>query len=158
MRDCVREICILSIFCGAVISLCPECGVKKILCVLETVVLMANILNAFRNMDMSVYSVQLARFHEREKELLQEADDIRDRLDRLVIEDEYASYVERKAETAGVFPDEVVIQARWSKEGLWIPASSRICIRTEKEREQLSRILEGELGIPAERQEWVLDE
>ena len=158
MRDCVREICILSIFCGAVISCCPECGAKKILCILETVVLMAVIVNALRNMDMSVYSVQLARFHERERELLQETNEIRNRLDRLVIEDEYASYVERKAETSGVFPDEIEIQARWSKEGLWIPASSRIRIKTEKEREQLSRILEGELGIPAERQEWVLDE
>ncbi len=158
MRECIRDLCVLSIFCGAVISLCPEGGVKKILQILETAVLLAVIVNACRGLDLSSYTVELARFHEKERELAEGAGAIYDRLDRLVIEDEYASYIERKAKAAGISPMDIEIRARWSKEGLWIPDSSRIHVSAEVDIEQLKQILMGELGIPPERQEWIKDE
>ena len=46
------------------------------------------------------------------------------------------------------------ITLRWSTEGLWIPEAVRGRLSTEQGRETLGSVLETELGIPAQRQEW----
>ena len=157
MRDCVRELCVLSIFCGAALSLCPEGGGKKVLQILETAVLLAVILNGIGRMDFSPYAVELAKLHEKEDELAEDSQEIRNRLDRLVIEEEYRAYVEGRAEAIGVYPEEIRVRTRWNKDGLWVPDSSLIRLNTATIPEALSRVLAGELGIPTERQEWILD-
>lgn len=158
VKDCIRELCVLSVFCGAVLSLCPEGGVKRILRVLEVVVLLAVILNGIGRLDLSPNTLELARLQEKEKELLNGTEEMKNRLDRFVIEEEYRSYVQERAETAGVAPTEILIRTRWSTEGFWIPDSSRICLDGNNARNTLSAILSGELGIPPDRQEWVADE
>ena len=157
MRECVRALCILSIVCGAVLSLCPEGVAKKILRVLPTVVLLAVIFDCMGKLDLAPYSLELARSREWENTLLRDSGEMSDRLNRLVIEQEYASYVERRAEAAGVTVSEIRIRARWSKEGLWLPDSSRIHLIRESEKEVLAQILLAELGIPREHQEWTVD-
>ena len=158
MRTCVRELCVLSIFCGAALSLIPEGGVKKVLRILETTVLLAVIIQGIGKLDLAPYTLQLAKLRETERELTEDSEKLKNRLDRLVIEEEYASYLEKKAEAAGIVVSEIRIQARWSKDGLWIPDFSRIHILSEAGQEELGRILWGELGIPPERQEWISDE
>ena len=158
MRECVRELCVVSIFCGAVLSLCPEGGAKKILRILETAALLAVILNSVGKLDLETYSLQLARIHEMEEKLESDSIQLKSRLDRLVIEDEYVSYLEKRAEAAGINPIEIRILARWNKEGLWMPDSARIHLSSENGRYELAQILVGDLGIPAERQEWIIDE
>ncbi len=158
MRECVRELCIISIVCGAVLSLCPEGGVKRILRILQTIVLLAVIFDCAGKLDLAPYSLELARSRERENTLLRDSGEMSDRLNRLVIEREYASYVEQRAEAAGVTASEIRIRARWSKEGLWIPDSSSIHLLKESEKEVLAQILLAELGILREQQEWIVDE
>ena len=158
MKDCVRELCILAIFCGAVLSLCPECGAEKILRLLESVLMLAVILNGMNKLDLSAYSIEIARYHESEKEILNCSEDMKNRLDRFVIEEEYRTYVEKRAEAMGIYPTEILIQTRWSKEGFWVPDSSRIRLQKKTRTEELSAVLFGELGISVDRQEWITDE
>ncbi len=99
----------------------------------------------------------MARLHEMERQLASDTEDIQNRLNRLVIEEEYSSYVKERAKSLGLNPQEVHIQARWSREGLWIPDASRIRLPSEHGQAELSQILLGELGIPRERQEWIAD-
>ena len=79
-------------------------------------------------------------------------------LDRLVIEEGYCSYIEKRAEAAGLHPKKIQIRARWSKEGLWVPESSCIWMLPEESTRELSEILAGDLGITADQQEWIRDE
>ena len=158
MKDCVRALCILSVFCGAALSLCPEGGGKRVLRVLETAVLLAVILRGLGQLDLSPYTAELAKLHEKELELSGRAEALESRLDSLVIEEEYRAYFEKRAETCGVGPIEVHIRARWNKDGLWVPDSASIRLSTDRGKEELSRILTGDLGIPAEKQEWIIDE
>ena len=155
MRDCVRDLCVLSVFCGAALSLCPEGVSKKILRILESAILLTIILSSLGKMDFSAYPVELARFHEKERELLDRADERETRLDRIVREEEYVSYVERKADELGAQLSEIRIRTRWNREGLWVPDSSSIRMSSEGFRRELSGILTGELGIPEERQLWI---
>ncbi len=157
MRDVVRELCVLSVFCGAAVSLCPEGGGKRVLQILESLVLLAVILNGVGKLDLAPYTTELARLHEREAELLQDSEVFRNKLDRLVIEEEYRTYLEKRADELGASLSEVQIRARWSMDGLWVPDSSRIQMCDARFRDALEVVLSGELGIPKDRQEWIID-
>ncbi len=158
MKDCVREVCVLSIFFGAVLSLCPEGGARQILRILGTVALMAMILNHLQKLDTAPFALEIAKYRELENQLTEDAAELQDRMNRLVIEDELREYVVNKAEQLGIQVQDVYIEARWNADGLWIPGSSRIQVRTSWEAERLSGVLLGELGIPLERQEWITDD
>ena len=45
------------------------------------------------------------------------------------------------------------VTARWSDEGFWYPWEARLG-GPESGRAELERLIEAELGIPAERQSW----
>ena len=159
MKDCVRQVCILSIFCGVAISLCPPGGVKRILHLLCSVILFAVILNPIRELDFSSLPLELAKYREEAKRLEQNGEELRDRLNRLVIEEEVSTYIEERANALGLQLKEIQVQARWSTEdGIWYPDSTCIHVNGQENIEILSGILWSELGIPKDKQEWIEDD
>ena len=158
MKNYLYKICILSVFSAAALHLTPEGGTRRIVRILCSFSLLALIFSGVHGLDIRFYAVELAKHHEREAELSAKSGELRDNLSRVVMEREYASYIESKAEACGIRTEEVWIGVRWSAEGLWIPESSRICLDDLSDKEDLCRILEGELGIPVQRQEWVCND
>ena len=154
MKDCIRDVCLFSVFSGAALCLAPEGGAKRILKALITVALLGLILDGIHGLDSQAYRLELAKYREREQELIRSGEETRDYLNRLVIEQEYCAYVMEKAEQAGVVLETVDISVRWNTEGVWVPDCSVIQIR-EGSKETLSAILAADLGIPAEKQEWI---
>lgn len=157
MRDCVRELCVLSIFCGASLSLCPEGGVRRVLSLLSTAALLALVLSSLRLLQLDDYPLDLARYRERERQLTVRSGEAREALNRLVIEGEYAAYIRDKAASMGIAVEDVRIGVRWSAEGVWVPESSQMRAADGEQRSLLGAVLEGDLGIPEERQEWLDD-
>lgn len=159
MKDGIREVCVLSIFCGFAISLCPPGSVKRVLHLLCSVVLFAAILNPIRELDFSSLPLELAKYREEAKRLEQSGEELRDRLNRLVIEEEVSTYIEEKAKALGLELKEIQVQARWStEEGIWYPERTCIHVNGQESVEALSGILWGELGIPKDKQEWIEDD
>lgn len=154
----MRELCMVSLLCGAALSVCPEGGTKRLMRVLESMVLLAVLANHIAELDLGSYRIETARLHERQQEIIQGAEARTNRLDKLVIEEEYRTYIEKRAEAAGLLPKRIQIRTRWSKEGLWVPESSCIWVSDGQSTRELSIILSGDLGIPVEQQEWIIDE
>ncbi len=155
MLSAVRQICVLSVLCGAVMSLTPEGGVKRVLSVLCALLLSASLLSAFRELDYDSYALELSRYREREQTFLAENTERNRRLNRLVIEDECRTYILDKAEKLGLELENVRVDVRWSVDGFWVPDAVSMEYRgEERQREQMQDLIMGELGIPAERQEW----
>ena len=155
MRELVRELCALSILCGAAMSLAPEGGVRRILSILSSVILISAVLNALGGIDYEAYALEMSRLREREQRFLLDAEDTKERLDRLVIEEEIRTYIRDKAEASGLEIVSAEPSLRWSTEGLWIPDSVSILFAgTDSAKTALAKRLEAELGIPLERQQW----
>ena len=152
MRDCIRDICILSVMGGTALCLVPEGGAKRVLKTFITILLLGLILHFLRIHDIEVYRLELAKYREKEQELVHSGTEARDELNRLVMEQEYAAYVLEQAEKRGMLLDSVHISVRWSTEGLWVPDRAVIVMR-EGEKDMLRAMLIQELGIPEERQE-----
>ena len=159
MARCIRELCVLSVFCAAAMQLAPEGGVKRVLSVLCTAALFSTALGAIRDIDYTAYALELAKNREREQRFLAESEDMRERLDRLVIAGEYEAYVMDKASQNGLTPVSAEVGLRWSIDGLWVPDSLELHYRGERRQaEKTAAAVTGELGIAPERQRWIDDD
>ena len=159
MFTMIKRICVLSVLCGAVMALTPEGGVKRMMSVLCAVILATSLLTAFQSLDYDAYALELSRYREREKTFTEENMDIQQRLNRLVIEDEYETYILDKARTMGADLETVDIQVQWNMDGLWVPYSVSITYRgEERQRDIMEDLISGDLGIPKERQYWSCDD
>ena len=142
MRDCLRTLCVLAVFCGAALRLAPEGGVKRVMQALVSALLLGELLSGLLSLPSDL-ALDTARIREQENQLLSSAADARERMNRLVIEDELRTYIQNKAEGLGVSLTAVEVSLRWETEGLWLPDAATL--RGSGEEAAVSRLL-GELG------------
>ena len=63
-----------------------------------------------------------------------------------------------KAAELSIEPRSVSVGAVWSREGLWVPYSASIVLSEESDAvRELSGLIEAQLGIARERQEWRIE-
>ena len=151
----IRQLCALSLLCGAALSVLPEGGVKRVAEVVCTASLIVALVSPLKALDMGTYALESAKRHELETALTVGAEAAEQRLNRLVLEQEYEAYIMDKALEIGLEGLTVDVEVQWSLEGLWMPYAARIsgvCSQTGKEK--LAALMTADLGIPYERQRW----
>lgn len=156
MADTIKQLCALSVFCGLALSLAPEGSVKKAAGICCTVALLSCLVGCIRGFQTEDYALELARYRELGESLAVDAQEEKQRLDRLVIERECAEYILSRAEAEGLPLRQAQVYARWSVEGFWVPR--RVLLQGElsaAERERLCALIEAELGVGAAEQEWL---
>ncbi len=108
MSGAIREICALSILCGAAMSIMPEGGAKRVAGILTAAILLTAILTPLRSIDLESYAL------------------LAERLNRAVIEREYETYIMDKANEMGIDIKEADVEVQWSTEKVWLPYSACI--------------------------------
>ena len=156
IQESIRQLCAVSIFCGAAINITPEGGVRRIMQLLCTAALTMAILSPIKEIDFDIYALETARLREAESAINESAERIDDRLNRAVIEEQCEEYILDKAEELGANVSGENVQAQWSLEGIWVPYSVEIdAPDIGSAKAALESVIENELGIPAERQMWM---
>jgi stage III sporulation protein AF len=154
----IRALCVLSVICGAALSIIPDGGVKRVAEITCSAGLIVAILSPIKELDINDYAIESAKLMEMENQLSANAQAVEDRLNRLVIESEYETYIMDKANELEISLSEVEVEAQWSLEGLWMPYE--VSIRgeyTDGEKSKMSAVISADLGIPYERQRWNLE-
>ena len=155
MTGAVRELCALAILCGAVMSVMPEGGVKRVAAIGCTAALLLTLVGAARSIETDALSLELARYRELASELSAQSREARDRLDRSVIEAEYGAYICSEAASLGLPEVRAEVTARWELPGVWLPYEVRLAgVRGDRERRRLEERIEAALGVPRERILW----
>lgn len=134
-------------------ALVPEGGVKKV-CRLAggLALLLAAVNPVIGLLDGSALAGALDRWKEERQSFALELEEQRDGFYLAIIEEETAAYVMDKARELG-FDCVAEVTYGYDEEG--VPRPWEIAARgewTEGQREALSRVLEEELGVPAQRQ------
>lgn len=158
MREALRTLCVLAVFCGAALRLAPEGGAKRVLQVLVSALLLSELLSGVLALPAD-FAPDLARAQELERGLLQSAGETKERMNRLVIEEELRSYIQNKAAGLGVSLSAIELSLRWETEGLWLPEAVTLSGRGEEAA--VSRLLGelgAELGISRDNLEWLADD
>lgn len=149
----IRALVGAAVFCALALALCPEGRVKRVLRFACGLVMAAALLSPVLSVDMESLPQALARYSEAAERYAGSAEETADRLNRTIIEGECETYILDKAAVLGLEGCEVSVTARWSDEGFWYPWECRLSC-SDGDRESLSRLIEAELGIAAERQSW----
>ncbi|MDO4990942.1 MAG: hypothetical protein Q4E45_10600 [Eubacteriales bacterium] len=155
MNSALRELIALSLILGLSLHLCPEGGVRQVLTVLSAALLGISVLSSFKGLDYDALALGNAKLREAERTITEDGERTSQKLNRLLIEEEYASYIRDRAESIGVGDLEVQVQVQWSYEGFWLPYAAHITGTVEPSKQTaLERMIRDELGIPTERQYW----
>ena len=157
MIELVEKLCVLSVFFGLAMSLMPEGTVKKMAPAVAAAAMLLCLMDSTSSVDTDGLVLDIARYRELSETLTMDAEALHERLDRNLIEQECQTYIENKAEELGLQELTVRVAAEWSAEGFWLPES--VCIEGQwsmQEKERLSQMIESQLGIPTQRQEWTI--
>ncbi len=153
-----KGICAASVFFGIALTLFPEGKQKRIASLCVTAALALMLLGLCRAFDWEGYAVSLAEVRSASDAIGAEAEDARRELNRLVIERECGEYILDKAAELALSVRSVSVSARWSREEVWVPDSVTIALTEDGAgRTKLSSLIEAQLGIPGQRQEWCIE-
>lgn len=151
----IREICLLSVLFGAALSIAPEGSVKTMMGILCSLILLSVLIKPFTEMDIEAYALNFAKYSMLESEIEENSLEMRQSLDRFVIEEKYEAYIMDKAQKLSIELVDVGVQLKWLDEGYWIPWTAELRTLSDiTECMKLAEALEAELGISRERQMW----
>lgn len=155
MSECIRQLCMLSVFFGILLDITPEGSVKKVSSILCAAALITLILSGLKNTDNADFYAETARYREMSAAISANAQESRERLSRLVIQSECEEYIKDKATVLGITDISVKVTARWSSDGFWMPETVTLQAECSQEAKvRLSDIMETELGIGKGNQIW----
>ncbi len=154
----LRGICAAAVFFGIMLTLLPEGKEKRIASLCVTAGLALMLLGLCRTLDWDSYAVSLAEERSAADTLVSGAEEERRELNRLVIERECGEYIMDKAAEFSLVVRSVKVNARWSRESVWVPESVSIVLTEDGAgRARLASLIEAQLGIPAQAQEWSIE-
>ena len=155
----LRGICAASVFFGLALALLPEGKERRTasLCVTAALVLM--FASLFKSFSWDAYALSLAELRDAAETITDSAAAESIRLNRLVIERECEEYIMDKARELSLVPVSVKVRAAWKAEGVWVPESAVITLEKDGVgRQRLSSLIEAQLGVAGENQEWYFEE
>ena len=152
LHDWVWGVACAGGLCALCMYLCPEGRVKRVLQMASACVMVLTLYAPVMQWDMNGYAEILAVFREQRALLTGQAEDMSERLNRVVIEEEYCEYIWDKATQCGVSLEEVSVRAVWNEGGYWVPHETTYTAREGSVTQAFLEEIEMDLGIPKERQ------
>ena len=152
MRAWIMGVFSASLLSAVALALCPEGRVRAVLRMVCGIVCALAVASPLLKLDPDELAAEMARYRLRAESISLEGEEERKMLERTYIEEECAAYIGAKATEADAAVYGVSVQAQWDDDGLvWYPWSAIIDGAYDP---TLSNIIERDLGIPGERQEW----
>lgn len=152
MMEWVRGVFAASLLSSIAMVLAPAGRVKAVTRMVCGIVCALAIASPLLTLDMDAVSVGLEEYREQARILQENGEEEGKLMERTYIEEQCAAYILGKAEESAAAVDSVSVEACWDDEALlWYPWSVQV---EGVYNAGLSRAIEGELGVPAERQSW----
>lgn len=159
MSGTIRELCVMSVLFGMVLSVTPEGGIKTVMGILCSVILITVLIRPVVGIDMKAYALELSKYRQLEAQLETRGEEMRRTLDSMVIQKECEAYIMDKAKELNVQIYNVNVELEWNPEGIWVPCFAEIFLYSDLENtEVLSDVISTEIGIAKEGQMWSLIE
>lgn len=151
LHNWVCSVAVAGGLCAVCMYLCPAGRVKYVLQMASACVMVLALFSPFFRLRSDDYASILAAYREQSTAVMSVTDDSAERLNRMVIEREYAEYIWDKAQTYGLTMAEVEVRAVWDNGGYWVPHEA-VYTTADLVPEEFLQEVTKELGIPEERQ------
>ena len=152
MRQWIIGIAAASLLSSIALAITPEGRVRQVTKFVCGLMCALAIASPVLKLDMDALAAGLAAYRERASQTVQQSEEETKMLNRTYIEGEYAAYILGKAAEADIQADGVLVTARWDEDSLlWYPWQVTVDASYDS---GLAGLIEAELGIPRERQDW----
>ena len=154
----VRTLAVAGVFCAAALLLIPEGREKRAVKLVCACLLTLLLIRPLKSLDVQRLTDLLTVQKLEEYELTEETEELSMELLDSIIREETEAYIWDAARQLGI--ERLGIRLRLKTDGA-LPCPWSIDLTGETtalQREQLSLLLEGQLGIPRERQAWRTDD
>ena len=152
MREWILGVFSASLLSAVALSLCPSGRVRAVLRMVCGIVCAMAVASPLLKLDTERLAAEMARYRRQAEAISLEGEEEMKLLERTYIEEECAAYICAKAAETGAVVSSAAVVARWDDEGLlWYPWSATVDGAYDP---ALSNIIEQDLGVPSERQEW----
>lgn len=138
--------------CAVCMYLCPEGRVKNVLQMASACVMVLTLFAPLLKMDMAGYAEMLTEYREQAQEVSNISGETAERLNRMVIEQEYREYILDKADSQGIALTDASVGVTWNEGGYWVPCEAEYVCGSGAVTQAFLEEVEKELGIPKERQ------
>ena len=157
MAGMLRRVLFLSVAFATASTLTDDEGVGHILKMLCTALLLICILEPVKEIDFESFALDMAEYRTREAQIIEDGEKMNGEMNRAVIENEYASYIEEKAKELGIGIGHVRVKTKWDTAGIWVPQEAAIEFESDgpMKLRTLKKTVTAQLGIPEERQTWI---
>ena len=158
LTDWVRTLALAGVFCAAVLLLIPEGSEKRAVKLVCACLLTLLLIRPLKSLDVQRLTELLTAQRLEQSGLTEETEELSMELLESIIREETEAYIWDAARRLDI--GRLGIRLRLKTEG-GLPCSWSIDLTGEasaQQRERLSLLLEGELGIPRERQVWSTDD
>ncbi len=153
MSEWVRGIFAASLLGAMALALCPPGRVRSVTRLACGLVCALAVASPLFRLDMDGLAAGIAAYQRQAEAITADEDERQKLLERTYIEEQYAAYISSRARQTGADVRSVTVSARWDDDALvWYPHTAAV---EGAYSAALSRIIEQELGIPPERQEWI---
>ena len=158
LSDWVRTLAMGAVFCGAVLLLIPEGSEKRAVRLTCALVLTILLIAPLQRLDARQLTELITLQRMEGQGLTEEADELSMELCTRIIREKTEEYIWDAARRLGIGKLGVRLRLRETG-GLPCPWSIDLTgTVTDAQKEELSLLLEGELGIPRQRQTWSVDD
>lgn len=146
-----------ALFSAAAMALTPKGRVRDVTRLVCGVVTALALISPVKQLDMSLYSMNLAQYRQELEKKTEAVTQAGNRLSRAIIQEECCAYILDKAQVLGMDVGNVSVTVKWGDEQeLWYPYEVSLEGAADSAgRQALARTIEAELGIPEERQVWI---
>lgn len=155
----LRSLVSLSFLSGLSLWLCPEGNAKRVMRILCTAVLISALVAPLGDFDLNAFLLDEEKLDSAQAEIINNSAQRVDLLRKLLFQKNCESYIEERGISLGLRDIRAVVILDLNADGALVPYKAIIdAVGSLDSAGQLRSLICDNLGIPAERQDWTLDE
>jgi len=155
LHSYIKTLLYTGAICFSAILISPDGSTKKAVWLACAIAMAIAVVYPVTDINFEQYSKVIAEYRTAADKITNNAKEDSENLNRLYIQEQCAAYILDKADKMGIALTKVNVLAQWADEGYWYPVSADIACRcTQNEINTLSGIIESELGISKDSQNW----
>lgn len=155
MRSWVIGVVAMSLITSVVMTIVPKGRVRRVASMVCGMAMIVVLVSPAMKFDYDTFAQYVGKYTYEAQAQEKDMDEVSERLTRNIIQQEASAYILDKAESIGAMDVTVSTQTKMDGDGAWYPWEVTVEGNLTSEQQlRLQNTIEGDLGVPPDRQYW----
>jgi stage III sporulation protein AF len=155
ISDWIRSIAAAALVSSVALAVVPKGRVQRVSRAVCGILMIIAIISPLTDVNGEDISIDMAQYRSDSLEITESAKSEQANMSRTIIQAQLEEYILDKAANEGIALSSAAVTVKWSDDGYWYPFEVELSGElNQTEKTWLSSLLESDLGIVPERQNW----